>query len=73
MAVWVGGVHVNGLVHQESDDNEMNPSLSACSPFFKKLLKVNPHPSPLIYLKGVSYESLQLVLRFMYLGETVSY
>jgi len=44
--------------------------LSACSPFFQKILKLNPHPNTLIYLKGVKYESLQLILRFMYLGET---
>ena len=44
--------------------------LSACSPFFQKILLNNPHQHPLIYLKGVRSESLQLILRFMYLGET---
>ena len=44
--------------------------LSACSPFFQKILLANPHQHPLIYLKGVKSESLQLILRFMYLGET---
>ena len=27
MALWVGGVQVNGLVHEESDDDQMSPSL----------------------------------------------
>ena len=44
--------------------------LSACSPFFQKILINNPHQHPLIYLKGIKYESLKLILRFMYLGET---
>ena len=44
--------------------------LSACSPFFQKVLLNNPHQHPLIYLKGVKYDSLKLILRFMYLGET---
>ena len=43
--------------------------LSACSPFFQKILKLNPHPNPLIYLKGLKYETLKLILRFMYLGK----
>ena len=43
--------------------------LSACSPFFKSLLKTNKHPHPLLYLKGVKYEEILLVLNFMYHGE----
>ena len=27
--------------------------LSACSPFFRHLLVTNPHPKPLLYLRGV--------------------
>ena len=44
--------------------------LAACSPWFQSLLRRNPHQHPLIYLKGVSWNSLQLILSFMYLGET---
>jgi len=44
--------------------------LSACSPFFQKVLLNNPHQHPLIYLKGVTFASLELILQFMYLGET---
>lgn len=43
--------------------------LSACSPFFRKVLRRNPHPHPLVYLKGVKFRSLQSVLDFMYHGK----
>jgi len=43
--------------------------LSASSPFFRKILSLNPHPHPLLYLKGVSSSSLGSILQFMYLGE----
>ena len=43
--------------------------LSACSPFFKKLLKTHSHPQPLIYMKGVKASSLTAIIDFLYLGE----
>jgi len=43
--------------------------LSACSPFFRTVLRRNPHQHPLLYLKGVKYNELLSVLNFMYLGE----
>jgi len=43
--------------------------LSACSPFFRSVLRRNPHQQPLLYLKGVKYTDLQAVLNFMYQGE----
>jgi len=43
--------------------------LSACSPFFRNVLKRNPHQHPLLYLKGVKHKELQAVLDFMYMGE----
>ena len=43
--------------------------LSACSPFFRQILSENPHPNPLVYLRGVSYENLVATLNFMYCGE----
>jgi len=43
--------------------------LSACSPFFRSILRRNPHQHPLLYLKGVKYSDLQSVLSFMYQGE----
>jgi len=43
--------------------------LSACSPFFLKIFRRNPHQHPLLYLKGVKFMDLQAVLNFMYHGE----
>jgi len=43
--------------------------LSACSPFFRNILRRNPHQHPLLYLKGVKYTDIQAVLNFMYHGE----
>jgi len=43
--------------------------LAACSPFFRNVLRRNPHQHPLLYLKGVTYSDLQSVLSFMYHGE----
>ena len=43
--------------------------LSACSPFFRNILRRNPHQHPLLYLKGVKFTDLQSVLNFMYQGE----
>ena len=35
--------------------------LSACSPFLRHLLLSNPHPKPLIYLKGVQVKPLNII------------
>ena len=43
--------------------------LSACSSFFRSVLRRNPHQHPLLYMKGVRYTDLQSVLNFMYHGE----
>jgi len=43
--------------------------ISACSPFFRNVLRRNPHQNPLIYLKGVRFTDLQAILNFMYHGE----
>ena len=43
--------------------------LSACSPFFRAVLRKNPHSHPLLYLKGVKCGDMQAVLNFMYHGE----
>jgi len=43
--------------------------LSACSPFFRTILKRNRHEHPLLFLKGVRYVDLVSVLNFMYHGE----
>ena len=43
--------------------------LAACSPFFRNILRRNPHQHPMLYMKGVKYTDLQAVLNFMYHGE----
>ena len=54
------------------DDDQINAHkviLSACSPFFRTVLRRNPHQHPLLYMKGVRFTDLQSVLNFMYHGE----
>ena len=43
--------------------------LSACSTVMKNILNNNPHPSPLIFLRGVKHQLLRSILQFIYLGE----
>jgi len=54
------------------EDEQINAHkviLGACSPFFRDILRRNPHQHPLIYLSGVKLVDLQSVLNFMYHGE----
>jgi len=54
------------------EDNQIQAHkviLSACSTFFRNLLRRNPHQHPLLYLKGVKYKELLGILDFMYNGE----
>ena len=44
--------------------------LSASSPFFRNILNRNPHSHPLLYLKGTSKKDIQVLLDFIYNGET---
>merc|ERR1712086_943005 len=56
-----------------SDDKQIKAHkviLGACSPFFKKIFRKNPHQHPLLYLKGVTHRDLEAILEFMYQGET---
>ena len=43
--------------------------LSACSPFFKRLLKSHLHPQPLLYMRGVKATELVALVDFIYHGE----
>ena len=43
--------------------------LSACSPFFKRLLKSHPHPQPLVYMRGMKATDLVAIVDFIYHGE----
>ena len=43
--------------------------LSACSSFFKNILKKNVHQSPLIYLSGIGSNNMKKVLDYICCGE----
>jgi len=43
--------------------------ISACSPFFRSVLRTHPHQHPLLYMRGVTFSDLRAVLDFMYHGE----
>ena len=47
--------------------------LSATSTALKNVLLNNPHPHPLIYLRGVGQEELRVILQLIYLGEASIY
>ena len=43
--------------------------LSVSSNFFRNILRKNPHPHPLIYLKGLKHSELVDLVEFMYSGK----
>ena len=47
--------------------------LVASSPFLQKLLKLNKHPHPLIYMKGMKSEDLSAIIDFLYYGSANVY
>ena len=44
--------------------------LASGSCFFRRILMKNFHQNPLIYLKGIKFNDLKSIVRFIYLGET---
>ena len=43
--------------------------LISCSEFFRNIFLKNQHQNPLLYLKGIRYKELMMVLKFIYLGQ----
>ena len=43
--------------------------LSSCSQFFRNIFLMNPHKNSLLYLKGIRYKELALVIKLIYLGQ----
>ena len=60
-----------------SDDQKQIQShkvvLSACSSFFKPILKNNSHSHPLIFLNGIDSTNLQFIIDYVYEGEVHLY
>ena len=46
--------------------------ISASSLFFREVIQKSKHPNPYIYLKGVSKETLEAILKFIYNGEVTA-
>ena len=54
------------------DDRQINAHkiiLSSCSSFFERILLKNSQKNPIIYFKGICFKDLELIMRFIYLGE----
>ena len=47
--------------------------LATSSPFFQKLLKMNKHAHPLIYMRGVKSNDLLSIVDFLYCGKANVY
>ena len=43
--------------------------LASSSQFFREIFLENPHSSPLLFLKDVTFNDLQSILKFIYLGQ----
>ena len=47
--------------------------LSACSPFFRNVLKKTKHSHPMIYMRGLKTKDIVAMVDFIYHGETNIY
>ncbi|CAG7827592.1 unnamed protein product [Allacma fusca] len=43
--------------------------LAMCSPYFREIFKENPCRHPVVIIKGISFQDLQRILRFIYFGQ----
>jgi len=43
--------------------------LSSCSSFLRNLLVTNPHPHPMLYLRGIKQQHMEAIIQYMYWGE----
>ena len=46
--------------------------ISASSEFFREIIRKSKHANPYIYLKGVSKETLETLIKFIYVGEATA-
>jgi hypothetical protein len=61
------------LVCEEDHIEAHRIILTACSPFFSKVLKKNKHSHPMIYMRGLKAKELKAIVDFIYLGEANIY
>ena len=47
--------------------------LSACSPFFKKVLMKEQFSNSIMYLRGIQFSEMESIMQFIYLGEATFY
>ena len=47
--------------------------LSACSPVFKDIMKLEQSNKPIIYLRGIKISEIESIMQFIYLGEATLY
>ena len=47
--------------------------LSACSPFFKKVLRKEKFSNSIMYLRGIQFSEMESIMQFIYLGEATFY
>ena len=47
--------------------------LSACSPVFRDIVKINQNVAPIIYLRGIYFSELESIIQFIYIGEATFY
>jgi len=56
-----------------SDDQKLLKShkliLSACSPVFKTIIQNSNHSYPVIYLRGIRFQDIEAIVKFIYSGE----
>ena len=62
------------LVTEDKKQIRANISiLSACSPVFKDILKIEKHSNQIMYLRGVQFPEMESIMQFIYLGEATFY
>ena len=47
--------------------------LSACSPVFKDILKIDKNSNQILYLRGIKFPEIESIMQFIYLGQATVY
>ena len=68
----LNGQHFTDVTLVTEDDHKIEAHkviLSSCSPIFKNILLNNSHINPVIYLNDVNYKELEMIMKFIYIGQ----